>query len=239
MDKELESMFTRAEKLLVELEGKYNSCLHAKNVTEEAKHLTHEVLEKLKNALNHTMAKVWKKIIAPDLSDKDKKERDISFPTSNSLQSFRSTLGRAKMTGSDKTHKNLYDFLLSKQPFSSSDNQWLGLLSKISGEGKHIRLIPQKRFENRRITVTKPGVGTVSWDPSCVKYGREGKVKILDAEVDPETQRIKPTPGVTEKVEIWVSFGLEGYGINALGFCKKVCQKTRNLVEEMVDTFKL
>jgi type II secretory pathway predicted ATPase ExeA len=58
MDKELESMFTRAEKLLGELEEEYNSCLHVKNVTEEAKHLTHEVLEKLKNVLNHTMAKV-------------------------------------------------------------------------------------------------------------------------------------------------------------------------------------
>jgi len=55
----------------------------------------------------------------------------------------------------------------------------------------------------------------------------------------PETQRIKPTAGVTEKVEIGVSFGLKGNGINALGFCKEVCQKTRNLVEEMVDTFEL
>jgi len=239
MDKELTSMFTRAEKLLGELEEEYNSCLHAKNVTDKAKHLTHEVLEKLKNALNHTMAKVWEKIIAPDLSDKGKKERDISFPTSNSLQSFRSTLGRAKMTGSDKTHKNLYDFLLSKQPFSSSDNQWLGLLSKISGEGKHIRLIPQKRFETRRIKVTKHGMGEVSWDPNRVTFGQKIKAKILDAEVDPKTQRIKPTAGVTEKIEIWVSFDLEGYRVSALGFCKEVCQKTRNLVKEMVDTFEL
>ncbi len=239
MDKGLESMFTRAEKLLGELEKEYNSCLHAKNVTEEAKHLTHEVLEKLKNALNHTMAKAWEKIIAPDLSAADKKKRDISFPTSNSLQSFGSTLGRAKMTGSDKTHKNLYDFLLSKQPFSSSDNQWLGLLSKISGEGKHIRLIPQKRFETRRITVTKPGSGRVTYDPSKTKFKSRGTAKIFGAEVDPKTQRIKPTAGVTEKIEIWVSFGLEGYKINALGFCKEVCQKTRNLVEEIVDTFEL
>ena len=239
MDKELESMFTRAEKLLGELEEEYNNCLHAKNVTEEAKHLTHEVLEKLKNVLNHTMIKVWEKIIAPDLSDEDKKKRAISFPTSNSLQSFRSTLGRAKMTGSDKTHKNLYDFLLSKQPFSSSDNQWLGLLSKISGEGKHIRLIPQKRFETRRIKVTKHGMGEVSWDPNSVTFGQKVKPEILEAEVDPKTQRIKPTLGVTEKVEIWVSFNFKDYGINALGFCKEVCQKTRNLVEEMVDTFEL
>ena len=173
------------------------------------------------------------------MSDNDKKKRAISFPTSNNFQSFASTLGRAMMTDSGKTHKNLYDFLLSKQPFSSSDNQWLGLLSKISGEGKHIQLIPQRRFETRRITVTKPGVGKMSWDPDRLTFRQKGKAKILDAEVNPKTQRIKPTPGVTEKVETWVSFNLKDYGINALGFCKDVYLKTRELIEEMVNTFEL
>lgn len=57
----------------------------------------------------------------------------------------------------------------------------------------------------------------------------------MGAPVDPRTQRIVPTPGVTEQMEIWVSFILEGYGVNALGFCKEACQKTRVLIEEMVN----
>lgn len=57
----------------------------------------------------------------------------------------------------------------------------------------------------------------------------------MGAPVDPRTQRIVPTPGVTEQVEIWVSFVLEGYGVNALGFCREACQKTRVLIEEIVN----
>jgi len=211
MDKDLESMFTRAEELLGELEEEYNSCLHAKNVSHEAIHRTHEVLEKLKSTINHTMTKTWTKIIAPGLSDEKKKKSQISFPTSNNSDNFRSALGRMMMKDPDKTHGNLYDFLLSKQPFSSGENQWIRTLSDVSGEGKHIRLIPQIRVERRRIRLKKPELGEVSWDLDKVKFGEGVKAKI--------------GRGVIKKVEIWVSFILEGYGINALGFCKEAYQK--------------
>jgi len=97
-------------------------------------------------------------------------------------------------------------------------------------------LTPQKREEARQITVSGPS-GEVSWDESSVKFGTG--VNIMGAPVDPRTQRIVPTPGVTEKVEVWVSFILEDYGVNALGFCKEVYQKTRALVEEMINVLQL
>jgi hypothetical protein len=56
----------------------------------------------------------------------------------------------------------------------------------------------------------------------------------MGAPIDPITQRIVPTPGVTEQAETWVSFIFESYGINALGFCKDACQKTRVLIKEML-----
>lgn len=239
MDKELESMFARAEELLEELEEEYNNYLHTKKVSRRARNLTHEVLEKLKDALEHTLRKAWEKFIAPNLSDEDKQKARIYFPAENDLNSFRSKLGRAKITDSDETHKNLYDFLLEKQPFSSRDNKWLRLLKEISDEGRHIRLVRQESIVNPRITVSRPGGNRVSYDLSKVRFGSRGKVKIFGAEVEPQTQRIIPTPGVTEKVEILVSFDLEGYGVNAFGFCKEACQKARNLVEEMVSTFEL
>ena len=61
----------------------------------------------------------------------------------------------------------------------------------------------------------------------------------MGAPIDPTTQRIIPTPGVSEQVEIWVSFIFDNYGIDALRFCKEACQKTRTLIEEMVNVFKL
>jgi hypothetical protein len=122
---------------------------------------------------------------------------------------------------------------LKKQPFSSKENQLLDILAKIAAEGKHVRLTPQKRTEAHRIKVSRPGGGSVSWDASSVKFG--AGVSVMGAPIDPRTQRIVQTPGVTEEVEIWVSFVFNDYAVNALGFCKEACQKTRALIEEMVN----
>jgi hypothetical protein len=230
MDSGLASMLDRANELLEDLEGEYQKCLQTQNVTERAQNLTHEVLDKLRSVLDHTMARMWKKYVAPNLSEQDKQYARVYFPITNDLHSFNSTLGRGYMSDLDKIHKSLHDFLLKKQPFSSEDNKWLDLLAKIAAEGKHVQLAPQKRTETRRIKVTRHG-REVSWDAS-VKFG--GGVSVLGAPIDPRTQRIVPTPEVTEKVEIWVSFICEGYGVNALGFCKEAYQKTHALIEEMV-----
>jgi hypothetical protein len=231
MDSGLASMLERADEILKDSENEYEKCLRTQNVTERAQNLTHEVLDKLRSVLDHAMARAWEKYVAPNLSDKDRQRARVYFPITSDLDSLRSTLGRGCMPDLDKTCKNLYDFLLKKQPFSSQENQWLDLLTKIAGEGKHVQLTPQKRMETRRIKVSRSG-SSVSWDPSSVKFG--GGVSVLGAPVDPRTQRIVPTPEVTEQVEIWVSFIFEGYGVNALGFCKEACQKTKALIEEMV-----
>lgn len=237
MDPELESMLDRATELLEDLENEYKNCLQSRNVTERSKNLTHEVLEKLRNALDHTMRRAWRKYIASTLPEQDRKRARVYFPIASDLESLRSILGRGGMAHLDKVNKDFYDFLLKWQPFSSDENQWLDLLTKISAEGKHLRLTPQKRTEARRIKVSRPGGGSVSWDPSSVKFG--AGVRIIGAPIDPMTQRIVPTPGVTEQVELWVSFILNGYGINALGFCKEVYKKTRVLIEDMISVLQL
>ena len=79
--------------------------------------------------------------------------------------------------------------------------------------------------------------GKVEWDPSSARFGPG--VVIVGAPIDPRTQRIVPTAGVTEEVEVWVAFVLEGPDVNALDFCQEACQKTRRLVEEMAQAFSL
>lgn len=232
MERQLGSMLKRADELLGQLKDEYDGCLKAQDVTERAQNLTHEVLEKLRNALDHTMRQAWNKYIEPNLSERDKKRAIVYFPILSDLNSFRSTLGRGCMANLDEVHKNLYDFLLKKQPFSSEENRWLELLSEVAVEGKHVQLTPQKRSETRRIKVSRPGSGSVSWDPDSVKFGKG--VSVMGAPVDPETQRIVPTPEVTEQLEVWVSFMLEGCGVNALQFCNEACNKTRMLINEML-----
>lgn len=231
MDPELKSLLDRADELLADLEKEYKECLQGRDVTQRARNLTNEVLVKLRAALDHTMRTAWEKYIAPSLSEQDRGRVYVYFPITNNLNSFRSILGRASKGNVGRVDKNLYDFLLKQQPFSSQENRWLGLLGEIANEGKHVRLTPQKRTEKiRRISVSGRG-GKVSWSPSHVKYGPG--VKIMGAPVDPRTQRIVPTPGVTEQVEIWVSFVFPDSGVDALRFCKEACQKTRVLIEEM------
>jgi len=231
MNLEIKSILDRADELFKDLEEEYKDCLHTHKITGRAKNITHEVLEKLRNTLDQTMMRAWEKYILPNLSDQQKKRARVYFPVAEDLKSLHSILGRGFMMDLNKIHKKLYDFLLNRQPFISKDNLWLDLLGKIAAEGKHIRLTPQKRTETKRVKVTSSGGGSVAWDPSCVKYGSE--VEVLGAPIDPRTQRIIPTPGVTEKLEIWVFFILEGYNVNALGFCKEACHKTRVLIEEM------
>ena len=230
----IKSILDRADELLKDLEEEYNHCLQANKVTDRAKNITHEVLEKLRSALDQTMFQAWEKYVSHNLSHKQIESAHVYFPITSDLNSFRSMLGRGFMTNLDSIHINLYDFILNRQPFKSKENQWLDLLSKIAAEGKHIRLTPQKRTETRRIKVSRSDGKSVSWDPSSVRFGSSG-VSIVGAPIDPRTQRIVPTPGVIEQVEIWVSFILEGYDVNALGFCKQACQKTRVLIEEMVN----
>ncbi len=231
MSLQVESILDRADELLEELEDEYRRCLQAQNVSERAKNITHEVLEKLRNSLDHSMTIAWNKNIASNLSEQDKRRARVYFPIADNLDAFRSILGRGFMVDLDKVHRIIYDFLLKQQPFSSSENRWLQLLAELAAEGKHVQLAPQKRMEARRLKVTR-SEGYVSWDPSSVKFG--SGVSIMGAPVDPRTQRIIPTPGVTEQVEIWVSFIFEGRGVNSLIFCKEASQKTRKLVQEML-----
>jgi hypothetical protein len=231
MDVALESLLDRADELFKDLEKEYEKCLHSQEVTERAKNITHEVLEKLRNALDQTMWKAWDKYIAPNISSLERGRARVYFPIAGDLHSFRSTFGRGYLQSLEQHNKELYDFLLKRQPFYSRENHWLDFLATIAAK-KHVGLAPQKRSESRRTKVSRNGVGSVSWDQSAVTY--ETGVSILGAQINPKTQRIIPTHGVTEQVEIWVNFTFEGYDVNANGFCKEACEKTRKLIEDMV-----
>ncbi len=60
-----------------------------------------------------------------------------------------------------------------------------------------------------------------------------GGVTVMGAPLDPAMQRISPTPGVTDRDEVWVSFLVEDFNVNALGFCQETHQKTKTLLEQM------
>lgn len=55
----------------------------------------------------------------------------------------------------------------------------------------------------------------------------------MSAPLGPKTQRIIPTPSVTEQVEVWASSIFEDYGVDTPRSCKDARQKTPTPIEDM------
>jgi hypothetical protein len=225
-----------ADKNLGALVAEYEKSLNAKAVSAQLTDLTHQICTQLRSALDRIAYRCWERNVAPGLNEKDRTDAKsrIYFPGAASRQSFDSTLGTWRLKQSD--HPDLHAYLLAQQPFTSTKNSWLSVLFDLSVQGKHVDLVPQKKFEVRRITVSGPGGGSVSWGPG-VTFGRG--VSVMGAPIDPATQRIVPIPGVTERIENWVSFIIDGHNVNAAGFLKEATHETRRIVQEMTDKFSL
>ncbi|PWJ84378.1 hypothetical protein C8D77_13312 [Mesorhizobium loti] len=244
MEPNLAISLERAEELLAELRTEYERSLVGQTVSERASQLTHEVLERLRSVLDRVARRYWRTHVAPALSEDDRKRALIYFPISNDLHEFDSTLGRWRWKHVAQAHRPIYELFLQRQPFQSSENRWLKILDELAVQGKHIDLVPQTKIEQKWVTVTRSSVQTTiqaSWNPDAVRFSSDPGVSIsfAGAQINPLTQRIVPTEGVSEKLEIWVSFIIEGYGVNAFAFCEEAVKQTRHTVEEMSSSFGL
>ena len=238
----IETTLATAEKNLAALLTEYDRCLHRKSVTPEAKQTTHDICVHLKSCLDRIAHRYWTTHIYPKLGEEDRAKAKIYFPAASKREGMDASLGLWRWKSVRDQHQELYDYLLSQQPFSSSNNRWLAVVNDLSVQGKHIDLVPQVRHEQKRINVTNEATGvTLNWDPGAVTFGNGPGVQITaaGARINPVTQRIVPTAGVTERLEIWVSFVIEGHGVHAGTFCKEACRETRRIVQEMTDKFGL
>lgn len=219
----------RADELGSELEAEYEKCLRSGAVSQRARILTHEVMEKLSNCLDQAAHEAWTSLVAPGLTEADRKKCRVYFPCAADEQMFRSTLGRARISHSNAAHAKLFSFLESIQPYKDKRYGWLLPLRTIANQ-KHVTLVPQRRLESRQVAVSRPGGGSVRWG-SGVRFGPG--VSVLGAPIDPTTQLPIPTPGVNTEVKKLVAFVIEGFNINALGFVRDVLPKTRQLICEL------
>lgn len=231
----IETTMNRAEEILGDLMGEYQNCLDSKQVSDRASQLTHDVCEKLRSVLDRTARQYWEKHISPELTERERERASVYFPVAPHQNGFDSILGRWCWQSVRAKHQDVYDYLLAQQPFSNAANGWISSLNDLAVTGKHIDLVPQVRREERRVTVSRDG-GSVSWG-SGVSFGKG--VSVMGAQIDPVTQRIVPTPGVTEKIEVWVSFIIDGYNVNAAAFCRDACDETKIIAIEMDSKFSL
>ena len=232
----IQASMARADELLTELGQEYATSLRTKQVRPRAIQLTHEVCERLRSVLDRLARRYWAIHIAPSLELADRKAAQIYFPICDDLRQFDSLLGRWRWKSVKGSHQDISAFLLNLQKFTNPTNHWLSVLHEITVQGKHIDLIPQSRQEQGRITVSS-AKASVSWDPNLVSFGPG--VTVAGAFLDPRTQRIIPTLGVEEIVQIWTSFRIQGYDLDALEFCASACVRVKEIAATMSDKFKL
>jgi hypothetical protein len=238
--------------------------LHKKKVSAKAKQLTHEICGQLRSVLDRIARRYWNIHVAPQLSAEDQKIADVYFPIAPHLEGVDSTLGRWRWKFVRAKHQAVYDYLVAQQAFSDPKNKWIAIVGDLAIQGKHIDLVPQKRTEQRVTKVEKAGVGSVSWGQGqsggfigfgpggsigfgpggVIGFGPQGvsfrgNVSAMGVPIDPQTQRVVPSSDVTERIETWVSFTIDGHGVNAAVFCKQACHETRRIVQEMTDQFGL
>jgi hypothetical protein len=238
MNDNLSGTLDRADELIADLKKEFESCLSAKEVSQRAVQITHDVMEKLRGVLDRAARRYWENHVRAALTQEDQDRATIYFPISDDQNAFDSVMGRWRWRTVATQHDPVRTFLLGCQPFSSADNKWLKIVNDLAVAGKHIDLLPQKKHETKRINVTSASGGSVSWDPSGVRFGGSG-VRIAGAPIDPATQRIVPTPGVTETIETWVSFMIADHNVSAFPFCTTAVENTRKLLTEMDEQFDL
>jgi hypothetical protein len=231
--KNLATSLDRADEILKDLLAEYDACLHSKSVSGRALQLTHDICVLLCRVLDRTARKYWETHVSSSLPQKDRDSADIYFPVATNVAGVDSTLGRWRWKAVRAQHQDVCDYIIAQQPFSNGANSWLAIVKALSNAA-HVDLVPQTKVEERRITVTGAGGGSVSWGHG-VTFG--AGVSIMGAPVDPKTQRIVPTQGVTERIETWVSFNIQDHNVNAAGLCKEACEGTQRIVKEMSDKF--
>ena len=239
---EIKSLIERAKELYQELIDEYEKCIKEGIISDKAKIITNDVLTHCRSALDHAM-RVYLNIKYSLLYSEEQRERFIVyFPITSTINGFRGKLKSAKMQNLENDDPAVYNFLLNLQIFSNESfrNKWFYQLTKLTGIGKHMRLIQQRREDFEHHTVESP-FGRVSWANPIVTFNPSNqagvRTEVLGAPIDPLTQRIIPQPGISETVETIVSFIIENNKMDGLWYLKIIQEQTDKLLRNFFNLF--
>ena len=112
---------------------------------------------------------------------------------------------------------DIYTLLESFQPYHKQ-NEWLAKFNKVNNENKHSDLVQQTRTEVKRVKVTSPIGGSVSWGPGVV-FG--AGVQVMGVQIDPRTQLPVPNNSLKTEVITWVDFRFDGVDVSAIWLLKE------------------
>ncbi len=205
---DINALLERAEKILPDINKKYNESLMAKEIAADLRIDIKDFFGHLKSVLDYIAHDIVEKY-CPNASPRN----ILYFPITPDQPSFDGTMNKS-YPDLKANCPDVYSILENIQPFKKGENKWLTHFNKLNNEHKHDNLVPQTRSETKRVNVEIKGGGSVSWDSSAVKFGPG--VSIGGVSVNPSTQM--PVPSSTQIVTIttWVDFQFEDVNISAI-----------------------
>ena len=223
------SMFNRAEELIGDLMKEYKKCIESGNISEKAKNITHEIIEKYRNILDHSFRIYWDKKYLCLYKDE---HVPVYFPIYEKRSSFENRLEWQKMKNLKNKDPHMYDFLLNHQVFTNKKYQWLFDLSRMVGKGKHERFSEQVR-KDFNIHLIESFGGKMSWAEDLGKIREIDDVK--DKMIDEMIQRAKINPSISHKIRKSVSFRLKDDERDAITFLEATRTKMFSLISEFFE----
>ena len=105
-----------------------------------------------------------------------------------------------------------------------------GGFNKLNNENNHQDLVEQTKTEHRRVNVSAPGGGGVSWGPG-VTFG--SGVSVMGVPIDPRTQLPVPNNSVKTEIIVWVDFKFQSNDQSVLPFIEMSIDRVESVSREL------
>lgn len=204
-----------------EIKTKYKDALRNKSL--DLRVPVKNIMENLRSSLDYMAHDIYEVCCKPTCSALGKSDpRYIYFPYGKSEQDFKSRISSV-LPGLQSQSSDLYDLLISIQPFRCNDT-WLYDLCSVLNENKHDRLVPQERKETETYSVKgKHGSVTILRKPGNRVTSKPGAGKIfgVPSQFLGNTIATDSHGDLKHVITRWISFSFEGTDINVLDLLDK------------------
>jgi hypothetical protein len=224
-EEEINALVKRAKKQYSDIKSSYESSLAQRLVSKDLSIDIKNLCENLRSVLDY-LARDIRETHCPSVNKNDKFYFPI-FPDDNQFKSKMSQW----YPGLDTACPNLWNYLESVQPYHGESTIWLHHFNRLNNENKHDSLVAQTKSTSERIHVNIHSGGSVSWDPSAVKFGKG--VYIGGVPVDPSTQMPIPHPSQEVQRIIWVDFHFRDIPGSAIGLLEQSLKGVERITFEV------
>ncbi len=230
---EIIAMFDRAREFYDELMEEYKKCIENNEVSTRARIITHDVFEKCRHALDHSMRVYWNKNYSQLYSS-----NRVYFPITRKIKNFKKVLKDQEMANLKIGDPKMYDFLLNCQVFTNKKYQWLYNLTRIAGKGKHEEFSKQTRKDFNIHTIEKYG-GRVSWAEEVMKFNTNESKGAKDSNFGRYKmeliERSNDNPEITHLIKKSISFRIGNDDRDIITILNELIRKTYNLIQKFFE----